>query len=280
MQELIATVERFRGDGGCAWFEAQTHRSLVKYLVEETAELVDAIEAGDEAEMREELGDVLFQVLFHANIAAERGTFTLDDVANEQRDKLVRRNPHVFGPTPTRDIDEIIRMWEEAKAIEKRDRTSVLDGIARSMPALALAEKVLGRGARVDARLAAPLEAGAMRPRPRSATNSWRASSGRAEKGSTPNARCAAQSAASRGASARRSLAELMEPRVALAVQTQRSRVSPLVAKDTLSDESVERTNVDAFSELYLDVSCPRPQLKFGVEVKFAGVLTRPHVDS
>ncbi|UQN15729.1 nucleoside triphosphate pyrophosphohydrolase [Gulosibacter sp. ACHW.36C] len=160
MQELIATVERFRGDGGCAWFEAQTHRSLVKYLVEETAELVDAIEAGDEAEMREELGDVLFQVLFHANIAAERGTFTLDDVANEQRDKLVRRNPHVFGPTPTRDIDEIIRMWEEAKAIEKRDRTSVLDGIARSMPALALAEKVLGRGARVDARLAAPLEAG------------------------------------------------------------------------------------------------------------------------
>jgi XTP/dITP diphosphohydrolase len=160
MQELIATVERFRGDGGCAWFEAQTHRSLVKYLVEETAELVDAIEAGDEAEMREELGDVLFQVLFHANIAAERGAFTLDDVANEQRDKLERRNPHVFGPTPTRDIDEIIRMWEEAKAIEKRNRTSVLDGIARSMPALALAEKVLGRGTRVDAQLAAPLDGG------------------------------------------------------------------------------------------------------------------------
>ncbi len=160
MQQLIATVERFRGDGGCAWFEAQTHRSLVKYLVEETAELVDAIEAGDDAEIREELGDVLFQVLFHANIAADRGAFTLDDVADEQRDKLERRNPHVFGPTPTRDIDEIIRMWEEAKAIEKRDRTSVLDGIARSMPALALAEKVLGRGAKVDARLAAPLEAG------------------------------------------------------------------------------------------------------------------------
>lgn len=160
MQQLIATVERFRGDGGCAWFEAQTHRSLVKYLVEETAELVDAIEAGDDTEIREELGDVLFQVLFHANIAADRGAFTLDDVADEQRDKLVRRNPHVFGPTPTRDIDEIIRMWEEAKAIEKRDRTSVLDGIARSMPALALAEKVLGRGAKVDARLAAPLEAG------------------------------------------------------------------------------------------------------------------------
>ncbi|WP_193127641.1 MazG family protein [Gulosibacter sediminis] len=158
MQQLIATVERFRGDGGCAWFEAQTHRSLVKYLVEETAELVDAIEAGDDTEIREELGDVLFQVLFHANIAADRGAFTLDDVADEQRDKLVRRNPHVFGPTPTRDIDEIIRMWEEAKAIEKRDRTSVLDGIARSMPALALAEKVLGRGTSVDAQLAAPLD--------------------------------------------------------------------------------------------------------------------------
>ncbi len=158
MQELIATVERFRGEGGCAWFEAQTHRSLVKYLVEETAELVDAIEAGDDADIREELGDVLFQVLFHANIAAARGAFTLDDVAAAQQDKLVRRNPHVFGPNPTRDIDEIIRLWEQAKAIEKRDRTSVLDGIARAMPAIAHAEKVLGKGAKVDARLADPVE--------------------------------------------------------------------------------------------------------------------------
>lgn len=162
MQELIATVEQFRGDGGCAWFEAQTHRSLVKYLVEETAELVDAIEAGDDAGMREELGDVLFQVLFHANIAAARGAFTLDDVAAEQQDKLVRRNPHVFGPNPTRDIDEIIRLWEEAKAIEKRDRTSVLDGIARAMPAIAHAEKVLGKGAKVDARLADPADLAAV----------------------------------------------------------------------------------------------------------------------
>lgn len=161
MQELIATVERFRGEGGCAWFEAQTHRSLVKYLVEETAELVDAVEVGDDAEMREELGDVLFQVLFHANIAAARGAFTLDEVAAEQRDKLHRRNPHVFGPNPTRDIPEIIRLWEAAKAAEKRDRTSVLDGVARSMPALALAEKVLGKGARVGVTVDRPGDADA-----------------------------------------------------------------------------------------------------------------------
>jgi XTP/dITP diphosphohydrolase len=104
--------------------------------------------------MREELGDVLFQVLFHANVAAHRGAFTLDDVARDQTEKLLRRNPHVFGATPTRDIGEIIAMWEEAKAIEKRDRTSVLDGVSHAMPALALAQKVLGRasGLEVDTR--------------------------------------------------------------------------------------------------------------------------------
>ncbi|MFD2758283.1 MazG family protein [Gulosibacter faecalis] len=154
VQRLIDTVERFRGEHGCAWFEEQTHRSLAKYLVEESAELIDAIETDNDAEMREELGDVLFQVLFHANVAAHRGAFTLDDVARDQTEKLLRRNPHVFGATPTRDIGEIIAMWEEAKAIEKRDRTSVLDGVSHAMPALALAQKVLGRasGLEVDTR--------------------------------------------------------------------------------------------------------------------------------
>lgn len=147
LNRLLAVVEAFRGEGGCAWYEEQTHATLVKYLTEETAELVEALEEDNPADIREELGDVLFQVLFHSDIAAQRGSgaFTLEDVAREQADKLLRRNPHVFGPNPTRDIDEIIRLWQEAKAIEKRDRTSVLDGVPRDMSALALAQKLLGK---------------------------------------------------------------------------------------------------------------------------------------
>ena len=144
---LVALVDRFRGEGGCAWYEAQTHASLVPYLVEETAELIEAIEQGSPDDVREELGDVLFQVLFHAELAGASGGHDLEAVARDQADKLLRRNPHVFGPTPTRDIDEIIRLWQEAKAVEKASRTSVLDGVAFGMPALALAEKVLGKAA-------------------------------------------------------------------------------------------------------------------------------------
>ncbi|PPG29797.1 MazG nucleotide pyrophosphohydrolase domain-containing protein [Pseudoclavibacter sp. RFBB5] len=150
---LLEVVGAFRGDGGCAWYEEQTHATLVKYLTEETAELVEALEDDNPADIKEELGDVLFQVLFHSDIASTRGSgaFTLEDVAREQADKLVRRNPHVFGPTPTRDIDEIIRLWQEAKALEKRDRTSVLDGVPRDMSALALAQKLLGKERQVAA---------------------------------------------------------------------------------------------------------------------------------
>lgn len=151
---LVETVARFRGEGGCAWYEAQDHRSLVKYLLEESAELVDAIEEGTAADRREELGDVLFQVLFHADVAnhaaSEGERFDLEDVAREQRDKLERRNPHVFGPNPTRDIDEIIALWEAAKAHEKAHRTSVLDGIPKNWDPLARATKVIGRAAELD----------------------------------------------------------------------------------------------------------------------------------
>ncbi|PPF47473.1 nucleoside triphosphate pyrophosphohydrolase [Pseudoclavibacter sp. AY1F1] len=159
LNRLLAVVDAFRGAGGCAWYEEQTHASLVKYLTEETAELVEALEDDNPADIKEELGDVLFQVLFHSDIAAQRGSgaFTLEDVAREQADKLLRRNPHVFGPNPTRDIDEIIRLWQEAKAIEKRDRTSVLDGVPRDMSAIALAQKLLGKERQVGAVPAAPV---------------------------------------------------------------------------------------------------------------------------
>ncbi|SJM66360.1 MazG nucleotide pyrophosphohydrolase domain-containing protein [Gulosibacter sp. 10] len=149
LERLLETVARFRGEGGCAWYESQTHESLVPYLTEESAEVIDAIEEGAPGDLREELGDLLFQVLFHADIAAAAGEFTFEDVARDQAEKLLARNPHVFGPAPTRDMDEIIRLWEEAKAREKRDRTSVLDGVSHAMPALALAAKVLRRAERL-----------------------------------------------------------------------------------------------------------------------------------
>ncbi|MDO5053532.1 MAG: MazG family protein [Pseudoclavibacter sp.] len=147
LERLLRIVERFRGPGGCAWFEAQTHASLTPYLLEETHELAEAIESGTAAERREELGDVLFQVLFHASIAAQDPAepFGLEEIARDQADKLVRRNPHVFGERPTRDMAEIVRMWRRAKAAEKRERRSVLDGIPQGLPALALADRLIGR---------------------------------------------------------------------------------------------------------------------------------------
>ncbi|KAB1643249.1 MazG family protein [Gulosibacter chungangensis] len=150
--ELLALAElmrRFRGEQGCAWHEQQTHESLVPYLTEEAAEVIDAIEHGTAADLREELGDLLFQVLFHADIAEAAGEFSLEDVAREQTAKLRYRNPHVFGDQPTRDVEEIIRLWQARKAEQKRDRSSVLDGISHAMPALALAAKVLGRAEEV-----------------------------------------------------------------------------------------------------------------------------------
>lgn len=149
LDELIATLERLRAPGGCAWDREQTHASLVQYLVEESAELVEAIESGDRDEMVEELGDVLYQVLFHADIATEAGQFTLDDVAAHMTQKMVGRHPHVFGDVVADTPDAVVANWEAIKAVEKSHRTSVLDGIPAGMPSLALADKMLGRAAKV-----------------------------------------------------------------------------------------------------------------------------------
>lgn len=145
LDELIATLERLRAPGGCAWDRDQTHASLVQYLVEESAELVEAIESGDDDELIEELGDVLYQVLFHADIAAEAGRFTLEDVAAHMTQKMVGRHPHVFGDVVAETPDAVVATWDAVKALEKAHRTSVLDGIPQGMPGLALAAKVLGR---------------------------------------------------------------------------------------------------------------------------------------
>ena len=172
LEELVAIVAQLRAPGGCPWDADQTHESLVQYLVEESWELIDAIESGDRDEMIEELGDVLYQVLFHADIAAHtRGEdFDIEDVAAHMTAKMVSRHPHVFGGDRTAETaDDVVGFWDELKAGEKPHRTSVLDGIPRGMPALALAQKVLGKAAKVGVEVgveAASVPDAAGRPAP------------------------------------------------------------------------------------------------------------------
>lgn len=145
LDRLIAVLALLRAPGGCAWDREQTHASLVRHLVEETFELVDAIEAGGDDELVEELGDVLYQVLFHADIAAEQGRFTIEDVARRMREKMVGRHPHVFGDAVADSAEAVTARWDDLKRVEKPERSSVLDGVPMGMPALALADKVLGK---------------------------------------------------------------------------------------------------------------------------------------
>lgn len=135
----------------CVWSAQMTHEALVPYLVEESAEVVDAVEAGDREGLREELGDLLWQVLFHAEIAARHpeSPFTIEDVAATLVAKMVRRHPHVFGDETAETPERVLELWNAAKAQEKSTRMSVLDGVSHAMPALALADKVLGKGERV-----------------------------------------------------------------------------------------------------------------------------------
>ena len=155
LTRLVAVMARLRGPGGCPWDAEQTHESLIRYLIEETAELVEAVETGDVEAMREELGDVLYQVLFHADLAsATPGEgFDLEDVAAATAAKMIGRHPHVFGDAAAADAAAVVGVWEEQKAREKADRTSVLDGVPMTMPSLLLAEKLLGRAARAGLEL-------------------------------------------------------------------------------------------------------------------------------
>jgi XTP/dITP diphosphohydrolase len=146
--DLVTVMDRLRAE--CPWDREQTHRSLARYLLEETYETLEAIESEDYTHLREELGDLLLQVYFHARIAEEDADgFSIDDVAGEIVDKLVHRHPHVFAGLDVADVDEVEKNWESLKATEK-GRASVLDGIPLDLPALALADKVLGRAARVN----------------------------------------------------------------------------------------------------------------------------------
>lgn len=149
--DVVAVMDRLRSPGGCPWDAEQTHASLMPYLLEEAYETYDALERGDSEHLREELGDLLLQVVFHARISSETG-WDVDDVAGDLVDKLVRRHPHVFEGAPADDLEG---SWEALKAAEK-GRVSVTEGVPLGQPALSLAAKLQRRAAR----LGAPVPAG------------------------------------------------------------------------------------------------------------------------
>ncbi len=156
--DLVEVMDRLRRD--CPWDRQQTHESLVRYLLEEAYETIDAIETGDRGHLQEELGDLLLQVVFHARVASEDHDepFGIDDVADGIVEKLIRRHPHVFGNIDAADIDAVERNWDAIKAVEK-PRQSSLDGIPLGLPALSLADKVIGRGLKGVADLSVPVPA-------------------------------------------------------------------------------------------------------------------------
>lgn len=157
LQRLVEVMDRLRSPGGCPWDAEQTHESLLKYLLEESYEFIDAIESDDREGMREELGDVLLQVYFHSRVAQDHPTdpFSIEDVARGIADKLISRHPHVFENLEVSGTDEIIENWEAIKAREK-GRTSAIDGIAMSQPALPLVSKILYRAEKYDVEVDIP----------------------------------------------------------------------------------------------------------------------------
>jgi XTP/dITP diphosphohydrolase len=157
LQRLVEVMDQLRSPGGCPWDAEQTHESLLKYLLEESYEFVDAVQSGNRVDMREELGDVLLQVYFHARIAEEdpNDPFSIQDVAESIADKLIRRHPHVFAGVEVRDSAEVLQNWEEIKKQEK-GRTSALDGIAMAQPALPLIEKLLYRASKYGVDVVTP----------------------------------------------------------------------------------------------------------------------------
>ncbi len=156
-EELVAIMARLRRPGGCPWDRQQTPQSLRPYLLEEAYETLDAIDARAPDRLREELGDLLLQVVFHAQMAAEAGQFTIDDVVAGLTEKLIRRHPHVFGDARVSGPDAVLARWEEIKEEERAaapaDATaesaggSALDGLPRTLPALMLAQQMQGRAA-------------------------------------------------------------------------------------------------------------------------------------
>jgi len=145
LERLVDIVATLRSENGCQWDREQTHKSLRPNMLEEAYEAVDAIDDGDISNLREELGDVLLQVVLHSQIAKDNDEFDIEDVAKELADKLIHRHPHVFGNEKVNSTDEILNNWDKLKKEEKKDRKSVLDGISKSQSALMSAQKISKR---------------------------------------------------------------------------------------------------------------------------------------
>ncbi len=147
IDDLLAVMARLRAPNGCPWDREQDHMTLRIHAVEEVYELLDAIEAGDDHEMAEELGDLLLQVVFHCQLAKERGAFDFEKVARHITDKLIRRHPHVFGDVKVKNVGQVWANWEQIKRAEKKgtkhERPSAFDGIPKHLPALLRAEKLV-----------------------------------------------------------------------------------------------------------------------------------------
>lgn len=153
IEDLLQVMARLRSPTGCPWDREQDHLTLRRHAIEEVYELIDAIEAGDDHEMTEELGDLLLQVVFHCQMAKERGAFDFEKVTRHLVDKLIRRHPHVFGKVKVKDVDEVWANWEKIKHAEKKgtrhERPSALDGIPKHLPALMRAEKLVKKAGKV-----------------------------------------------------------------------------------------------------------------------------------
>jgi uncharacterized protein YabN with tetrapyrrole methylase and pyrophosphatase domain len=156
--DLLRVMARLRSPTGCPWDREQNHRTLRRHAIEEVYELIDAIEAGDDHEMAEELGDLLLQVVFHCQLAKERGAFDFEKVCRVLVEKLVRRHPHVFGTTKVKDVAEVWVNWEKIKKAEKHGtkhaRHSALDGIPKHLPALLRVEKLVKKARKAKIPLA------------------------------------------------------------------------------------------------------------------------------
>ena len=161
INDLLKVMARLRSPTGCPWDREQSHRSLRRHAIEEVYELIDAIEAGDDHEMAEELGDLLLQVVFHCQLAKERGAFDFDEVCRLIVEKLIRRHPHVFGEITVKDVDEVWANWEKIKKAEKHGtkhaRLSALDGIPKHLPALLRAEKLVKKARKAKILRPAPV---------------------------------------------------------------------------------------------------------------------------
>jgi MazG family protein len=157
IEKLVSLVERLRGENGCPWDKEQTRETLKPMLIEEAYEVLDALDADDPVELKEELGDLLFQIIFHAQIAREREEFDLADVIDRSHEKMVRRHPHIFGDADLRTAGDVLKNWEDIKAAEKGIRSSshpesersLLDGIPSKLPALHRAHQMTAKASRV-----------------------------------------------------------------------------------------------------------------------------------